>query len=310
MADGWTELPLGPHTDHLWAHPGVAVGHDGALYVTAPDGCTVLRFDGVRPIGAVRTDVVEAHGMAVDRRGRIWVADPGIKARLVEGRIDRRREPGQVVLVAPDGETILRLVSPTGTWRPTSVALDDHGTGADGRVWVADGYGEHIVHCFAADGALLWSADGAASGTRFDTPHGVVVDGRRSRILVADRGNRRIVALNAEGRYLHEFGNGVLTSPSGLVILDEMLWVSELYGCVVAFGPDDRPVASIGTPGCHDEPGWPNAMDGDAVVPPPLTPRRLRSPHGIAALPGGDLVVAEWLLGGRVVVLGAGSAAA
>lgn len=305
MAEGWTELALPPGAEHAWAHPGAAVGPDGTLSLGAPDGRTIARFDSSGAIGTVRVDAIECHGIAIDQHQRIWVADPGFKSELVGGRIVTRRGEGQVLLAASDGRTIRRLRPPSDGWRPTGVALDAFGRGSDGRIWVTDGYGAHLVHCFDADGTLRWTVDGSASGTRFDTPHGVVVDGRgdRPRILVADRGNQRIVAFDPDGAYLGEFGQPFLTSPSGLSVDEERLWVSELHGCVVAFGSDDALALRIGSIDAYGEPGWPNAVDGERVVPPRLDPGRLRSPHGIAVLPSGNVAVAEWVLGGRLVLL-------
>jgi outer membrane protein assembly factor BamB len=301
----WTELDLPEDGAGHWSHPGATVDARGDVYVGGSDGHTVHRFGDDGPIESVELGTVECHGLAVDDRGCIWVADPGQKSTLHRGRLHQRTHPGQVVVVDPESGQSRSLPAPSDGWRPTGVALHDFCRGSDGRVWVADGYGAGLVHCFDRDGRLLWTSDGAASGSVFRTPHGIVVDDRAAppRLLVADRGNRRIVALSLEGEYLGEFGAEALTSPSGLAVGNGRLWVSELFGSVVAFDAHDQVLFQIGESGDETAPGWPNRLVGEDVAPPHLTFGRLRSPHGIAALPSGEVVVAEWLVGGRAIVL-------
>jgi len=184
------------------------------------------------------------------------------------------------------------------SWRPTAVATDGS------RVWVADGYGDNLVHAFDDD-TLLWTTDGSASGTMLSTPHGLVVDprGAEPRLLVADRGNHRIVALTLRGEYLDTFGHDVLTSPSGLTIAGEILWVSELFGAVVGLNRVADIIASVRDASVPADTVWLNARAGDQVTAPDLTLPQLRSPHGIAALATGELLVTEWVIGGRATIL-------
>ena len=78
---------------------------------------------------------------------------------------------------------------------------------ADGEIYVADGYGNSMVHRFAADGRHLMSFGRPGSGPgEFTTPHAVWVD-RSDRVLVADRENDRVQLFDRDGRYLEEWGD-------------------------------------------------------------------------------------------------------
>lgn len=93
--------------------------------------------------------------------------------------------------------------------------------GAAGEdMYVADGYGQHRVHRFGPDGALLrsWGSEGTGPG-EFGWPvHCVCVD-PRGRLLVIDRGNNRIQHFTPEGRYLGEWAG--LHVPQDMFITPE-----------------------------------------------------------------------------------------
>lgn len=297
-------MRLPGYRSDVWAHPGVAIAPDGSVHLGGIDGRSVIRLvDDGEPV-VTRLPTTECHGLAVDAAGDLWVADNGHKRRVVDGAYADTETPGQVIRVTADGRIAQRLPAPDDGWRPTGVALcaSSHGD----RILVADGYGTNRVHCFAIDGTIVWSTDAADSGTAFSTPHGITVDERlRSpSIAVADRRNRRIVMLDEDGATSRVVGAGTLTSPSGLVTQGELLWVTELFGGLVAFDPDDEVVARIGEPFDQPPTGWPNERDGGRTPVPPRRPvRGFVSPHGIAAMPSGELIVTEWVLGGATTIL-------
>jgi sugar lactone lactonase YvrE len=80
---------------------------------------------------------------------------------------------------------------------PTDVSV-----AGDGEIYVADGYGNSMVHRFAADGTLKssWGSPGDGPG-QFTTPHAIWVD-RLDRVLVVDRENNRVQIFDREGYYL------------------------------------------------------------------------------------------------------------
>lgn len=72
----------------------------------------------------------------------------------------------------------------------------------DGGFYVADGYGNGLIHRFDAEGRPLgrWGAVGTAPGA-FLTPHGICVLSDNS-VIVADRENSRVQSFTADGELL------------------------------------------------------------------------------------------------------------
>jgi hypothetical protein len=175
-------------------------------------------------------------------------------------------------------------------------------------VWVADGYGQSLVHHFDSDGDYLGSISGA-EGTAgpFNCPHAVFVDRRKSEpeLYVADRGNARIQVYGLDGRFHRSFGTDYLNSPSGFATLGDKLVVAELFAQLTVVDTDDAFLGYIGAdPTARERPGWPNAVDsGGATTQPSVQAGKFNSPHGIATDCDGAIYVSEWLVGGRLIKL-------
>lgn len=307
----WVEPEPSTTPSLAWAHHGIIAVDDGFVSASA-DGNSLIHVRSGTTRETGRLPVTECHGMTLDRwRGdpSIWIADNGRKAvHDLSPTYARSVHDGQVIRVGMDGRVLQRLSAsslpePLRKWRPCSIAVED--TPGGGRIWVADGYGKSVVHCFDPAGDYSWTRDGTESGARFDTPHGIVLDTRRERprLIVADRGNRRLVAMSLDGEFIRSIGEGVLTSPSGLAFDGELLWVTELYGGLVCFDLEDEAVTVVGRPREPAEEGWPNAIESGQLVRPPLERGRFRSPHGIAVAPDGTIAVTEWVIGGRLILL-------
>ena len=181
--------------------------------------------------------------------------------------------------------------------------------GGNGDIWVADGYGQSLVHRYNRDGEYLASISGqeGAAGA-FACPHGLWIDTRKPEpeLYIADRTNHRIQVYDLEGQYKRALGAEKLISPSAFARQGEALIVAELHARLAILDPADRLICYLG----RNEPvskgeGWPNRLDAHGI--PTRTDRlesgRFNSPHGIAVDAEGDIYVTEWLIGGRTTKL-------
>jgi hypothetical protein len=277
VEDWWA---LGHHdgSSDGWAHHGIAVTTAGDV-VTFDEGAS--RVQVIDPDGTLlRTfsaDVTEAHGLLVvceAEEDQLWICDNGSKQRRqASGEYLPSPKPlrGSVVLVSLAGGEIRRLAMPDlpmytdGDYCPGAIAVDEQRFAGSGDIWVADCYGQSVVHRFDVAGRHQSVLDGMTGAGRFHHPHSLWIDRRGATpvLLVADRGNRRIQVFGLDGTYIRSFGADYLLSPGGLAVSGE-------------YGPD-------------------------GPVRPALTPGEFHTPHGIAAHPNGTLYIAEWLIGGRLV---------
>ena len=308
-----------PHTNQ-WAHHDVASAADGRIVTGHPDGRSLLMFgpDG-RHLDTVETQTIELHGIANDaaREDSFWIADPGEKCTPGEPEYDEFVRPGRVLNVSLTArEVVGEIHQPAleiyedNAWHPTAVAhvRSGHDEDATESVWVADGYGESLLHQFSADGNYLSTLDGTSSGLAFNTPHTLIANSRgdATELLVADRTNRRIVVLSSVGEFLRTFGSDDLTSPSGLAVMnDGTILVTELFGAVTAFSAEEVLIGCMGLATAEDElrAGWPNDINAEGnASKPALHPGQFNSPHGIC-ITAGAVLVTEWVIGGRVIRL-------
>ena len=283
-----------------WSHHGLAALPDGTVVGYHPGGNELLFFGPTT--GAVvrrsRCEAMEAHDIEVDG-DRLWLADCGHRLKLSARSRTVYVDPpvtdavGHVWLVEQDGTTVRRIDGPDEQqFLPTGVALDPDGRG----LWVADGYGSNRVFLFGPDDTVVLTLDG------FDTPHGIEIDHRGGEpvLVVAERGARRLAVHALDGTFLRHEGVGALLAPCATTVVGDHLHVADLSGRVTVLDADGALVEHLGPHGEQRE-GWPNALDADGKpVPPAFAADRFNSPHGITAVDG-DVVVTEWVLGGRWV---------
>ncbi|HUH14292.1 MAG TPA: hypothetical protein VML35_00245 [Gaiellaceae bacterium] len=306
-------------------HTGVAVTRAGEVIVGHPGEPTLLVFDSTGRLlrRAPVPELLELHEITlVEEQGeeRLWLADNGTKFRVEGSEVVPIRPAGggSVVQADLDGRVLRRLPQPdhseyAGTrYSPTSIAVDEHRYGGSGDIWVADGYGAHLVHRFDREGRHLLTLTGEDGAGRFDCPHGLLIDrrGREPELYVTDRGNSRIQVFDLSGEFLRAFGADVLIAPTVIVRTGDELVLTDFLGARLSFlDAEDRLLghlyANPAAPGRREWPdAWPNARDADGrIVRPTLAPEVLNSPHAIAAAGDGSLYVTEWLIGGRVTKL-------
>lgn len=299
--DRWVDLPQDPLG---WMHSGAAV-IDGLVVVAHPGEPTLLYYDadGALERSVSLDGLLEPHGFwAVD--GGIWIDDVGFKRHGGGPTHVTEQTRGRVVLVDEHGAVQREIGDPGSEWSPTDVLVADE----TGDIWVADGYGQEIVHRFDADGRHLLTLTGEEGAGRFATPHGLLVDRRRgeAELYISDRANARIQVYDLDGRFLRVVGEGVVVTPTDMVIVDDTLALTDFTQArVTILDADDQLVEHIGANAeVRERDGWPNARDADGnLVRPPLEAGKFNSPHTLAADAAGNLYVTEWLIGGRVTKL-------
>jgi DNA-binding beta-propeller fold protein YncE len=166
------------------------------------------------PVGAGAASLSEPHGLAVDSRGKVIVADTGAS---------------RVYKLALDGRTLGVWASP-GAGGATSAAGAAHSfrgplavaAGANDTIYVADTDNARVVQ-LDASGRLIttWGERGRAPG-RFMAPGGIVVDSA-GHVFVSDRVLDRIQEFTSGGKLLALWGAGgsslgELSEPAGMTI--------------------------------------------------------------------------------------------
>jgi hypothetical protein len=319
--DDWAKIPPTHSARTGWAHHGIVVTKGGEVITFHQSDRAALVLGGGG--GLVRfwqTDLSEGHGITLVTEGgkeKLWIADVGTK-RMSEFNYEYpTADPlpsGQVVKMDLDGRVTMRLPKPDfegyskTRYAPTSVAVDEESRGGSGDIWVTDGYGLNLLHRFNSKGEYQSTIDGTDGAGRFSTPHSVFIDRRKRdpELYVADRSNKRVQVFDLEGRFKRAFGSDFLTSPSGFAVHGGQLFIAELRARVAVLDIDDRLVGYLGeNEAVCDTDGWPNKKqsDGRIVRTDGLGVGKFNSPHGIATDTAGNVYVAEWLIGGRIVKL-------
>lgn len=289
--DDWIELPTPERgVDNGRTH-GIAVTGDDRVVVFRQADPAVLVYDRSGSLlDSWGNQYLGAHGLTLveeDGDERLWLVDQDTAA------IEKRTLAGELVA------SISQPPHPAyedGSFVPTWVAT----AGGDAAVWIADGYGESLVHRYDADGIYQDTIDGTAGAGRFDCPHAAYIDERGTgrQLYIADRGNERLQVYDEDGSYLRSAGADALTSPCTLDVYDGDCVVPELYARVTILDEDDEVITHLGAnEAVVDRDDWPNVNE-DVIE-----PGRFNSPHDAAFDSAGNLYVAEWIVGGRVTKL-------
>ena len=116
----------------------------------------------------------------------------------------------------------------------------------DSLVYVCDGNNNRI-QVFDLDLNFVRSIGSRGSGRgEFDEPYDVKFDAAGN-MYVAEWGNGRVEVMDSSGRFIREFGQGKLSTPSGLLIADKYVYVSDIRGnCIVVYETSGQYVTSFG----------------------------------------------------------------
>lgn len=313
----WTRDEISPFAH--WAHSDITTLADGSMvtFSASNDVMLILSPDG-ELLASAAAAVVSAHGVTAgvtaDGREVIWVADPaaGVTADGSGGFSPHREgQHGRVVALRLDGsvESVLPVpplpVYAHSRFEPTAVLPLPF----LGEIWVADGYGQSLIHRYDNSGTYLGPVRASLNGS-FDCPHAMALDDADGalRILIADRQNDRVVALEPDGTLIGTVADG-LRRPSSLAVHEGSILVGELAASFAHLDRNGALVERVGLDvAAFSRPGWPNALNWSGVtVAPSPAPHLFNSPHGITVDSKGRVHVVEWLLGGRHVLLTPGT---
>lgn len=211
-------LPVKPPQE-LGLLPGLAVDLDGEIYRVAPvtGQLLVRRCDGSEKLLLCEPGVLcSPAGMALDRRGFLYVADPAL---------------GRVIVLCPDDGSSVAIIE-HGLTEPVDVVV-----APGGRIYVADRAGGRIVS-YNADFRPLghFEPRDAAGLPASPRPVAVMIDADGS-LLVADGNHPRLLRFSAEGSAM---GDGVLSTlveplaASGVSIADPLSVLAGPAGRFVA----------------------------------------------------------------------------
>lgn len=252
------ELPAGLT---LGQCAGVAVDDEGNLFLYHRGKQPILRFDPqgkfVRSWGDPL--IGSAHGMRIDPQGNLWVTDIG------RHTVHKFTRQGDLLLTL--GEARRPGAGERQFNKPTDVAF-----GADGAVYIADGYGNSRVMKFSADGKFLttWGTPGKGPG-EFHLPHSIRVDSQ-GRVLVGDRENNRVQVFDSAGKLLAIWPG---FAPYGLALAGDgtLLVADGRANQVLRVSATGEVLQRIGSRGAG--------------------PAQFQMPHGIHVTPAGVIYVAE-----------------
>lgn len=284
---GWGKLPDGKNLGPT--HGTVLSGTDGKIYYSTDANMSVIVYeaDG-KFVKNIAPECVGFHAMAMrSENGK----DVIYGAQLKKGRVCKIDTDGKLLLEIPNAST----VEVKGGWNGLTAVT----VAADGSIFAGTGYGAQFIHKFDATGKWIKTFGGPGSGDgQFNTCHGLAIDNRfgAPRLLVSDRGNRRLVHMDLDGNFIGVHSKG-LRLPCMVDIMGDYCAVAELESRVTILDKEGVPVAFLG-----DNPNrkqWANF----GVPPNELVEGIFTAPHGLCFDKTGNIYVQDWNATGRVTKL-------
>jgi sugar lactone lactonase YvrE len=272
--ENWAQLPA----NIQWAQV-ISVDPDahGNIWVFHRSEPNILEFDASgKLLKSFGTGFVQAHGLAIDRDGNVWVTD----AQAKDGKGQ------QVFKFSPEGKILMTLgkAGVSGSGPDTFNGPSDVVIAPNGDIFVADGhYGDNTgrVVKFSKDGKFIkaWGKRGSGPG-EFDEPHSIAMDSK-GRLFVADRKNNRIQIFDQDGKFIDQWKQ--FGRPSGIYISkDDTLYSTDSQSDAMT-NPGVKRGIRIGS-----------AKDGTvkSFIPDPSTNPQIAQAEGVTADAKGDVYAA------------------
>lgn len=327
MIHDWGQLPS--HIKYGNTHSVVEDSH-GMIYVhhtvhpTSQSGDAIAVFDDkgkfVRSFGSMFRN--GAHGMHVQKEGRdeyLYFCDEK------HGIVTKRTLKGDEVWTRGYPQESAPYEKGPGkpglNYRPTNIAI-----APNGDFWVVDGYGSYHAFHYDKNAKLLNTFGGAPAaapggapgggapgqgrgrGTgpvpapieNMNNPHGIWLDERDAAkpvLLVADRGNRRIVRYTLDDKPI-DIVEGTL-APCHFHTQKGVMVVPDLQCRVTLYDKDNKVIAHLGD-GAYA--GRQNQLRV-ATDRSQFEPGKFITPHGAWFDHAGNIFVGEWVEIGRLTKL-------
>ena len=320
----WGELPANIKYGNTHSVVEDAQGH---IYIhhtvhetsQSPDSVVVFDEKGkfVRSFGPMFKG--GAHGMHYSKEGRnefLYFCDER------HGLVTKRTLKGEEVWTMGYPQEAKQYEKGPGkaglNYRPTNIAI-----ASNGDFWVVDGYGSYFAFHYTIKNSFpvlvntfggrppqpppTPGAPPAAPGARppapieqMNNPHGVWLDTRDAAkpvLLVADRGNRRIVRYGLDDKPIDVIDGTLL--PCHFHQRGDVLVVPDLQSRVTLYGKDNKVIAHLGD---GQYAGKQNQLrvSTDRSQ---FEPGKFITPHGAWFDHAGNIFVAEWVEIGRVTKL-------
>ncbi|MFD1786188.1 peptidyl-alpha-hydroxyglycine alpha-amidating lyase family protein [Sphingomonas floccifaciens] len=211
----WATLPPGTGWQDMMA---VDIDANGDIYALQRTPFAVLVLDAKGRFLRQWTtgNLPGSHGLRIDRFGYVWITSRALH---------------QVFKYTRDGKLLMTLgtrgvagdnASRTALNGPADVAV-----APNGDIFVADGESANTrIVKFSKDGTFVksWGTKGDGPG-QLMTPHSITFD-TQGRLLVGNRGNKRIEIFDRDGGYRGQIATGV--TPYGLFVTrDGTLYVAD-----------------------------------------------------------------------------------
>ena len=318
MIHDWGQLPStikygNTHSVVEDSHGFIYVHH--TVHPTSQSGDAIAVFDDkgkfVRSFGSMFRN--GAHGMHVQKEGKdeyLYFCDEK------HGIVTKRTLKGDEVWTRGYPQESAPYEKGPGkpglNYRPTNIAI-----APNGDFWVSDGYGSYFVHHYDKNAKLLNTfggpppgppAAGRGRGTgpvpapieNLNNPHGVWLDTRdaaKPMLLVADRGNRRIVRYTLDDKPV-DIVEGTL-APCAFHTRNGVMVVPDLQSRVTLYDQSNTVMTHLGD-GAYA--GRQNQLRV-ATDRSQFEPGKFITPHGAWFDHAGNIFVAEWVEIGRVTKL-------
>ena len=289
------ELPIGN------THGGILVDPEGHVYYNTDTARSIMVHT---PDGSFVRSMADRYPGIHDMLINIEDGVPYIYAAHLHGK--------QVLKLRMDGTLVWALGVPMesgkydgnpGSFNPTAVAV-----APDGRVYVADGYGQQWVHIFGPDLTYQSSFGGRGNGPgQFQTCHGMIVDdrGKEPMLIICDRENRRLQRFDLAGNHVDTPVTD-LRRPCALSLYegspglaDDRIAIAELEGRVTLLDGDMKVLGHLGDN--PDRAQWANnPVPRDQWIEGVFT-----APHGVCFDADGNVYVMDWNSSGRMTRMNA-----